>query len=92
MVVTEFERARHISCTGPQRSPSSCRHRDRKLEDLLAIILEGKCLFLAECRPLWSRVHEEFLTVCCVLEDLGQNMGQPNGVGWSAILTKENLL
>lgn len=80
MVVTEFERARHVSCTNPHLSLSSCHRNDRKLKDFLIIILEGKCLFLVEILPFWSTVYEEFLTVCYVGRDFAQKMDQAYGV------------
>lgn len=89
VIVTEFERARHISCTSPQLSRSSCHHRDRKLEHFLTIILERKCLFLTETWHLWNRVYEEVLSVCYVVRNLGQNMEQPYELRCSAILKKE---
>lgn len=88
-VVTEFEKARHISCTSPQLSASSCHHRDRKLEDFVTIILEGKCLFVAETWPLRSRVYEEFLIVYYVARNLAQNMEYPYWVRWLAIIKKK---
>lgn len=70
-------------------SPSNCHHRDRKLEDFLTIVLEEKCLFVAETWTLWSRVYKEFLIVYYVARNLAQNMEHPYGVRWLTIIKKK---
>lgn len=87
VLVTEFERARHISCTSPQLSPSICHHRDRNLKTSYNHLRRE--MSIAETWPLRRRVYEEFLTTYYVVWNLGQNMEQRYGVRGSAILKKE---
>lgn len=89
VLVTEFERARHISCTSPQLSPSVCYHRDRNLKTSYNPFEKRNVYFWLRLGLSGVEFNEEFLPAYYVVWNLGQNMEQLYGVRGSAILKKE---